>query len=171
MPPMVPIGRLYAEAFWLTVEAREEGRAGTGGGAVEVPMVDVEVGVIVGADGTGSEAAAPAPAPARSQGLGGEAIAQGERMTELYFTDEMTGRRGSQQEVGGNRERASRVEVRGLHSLAGVEKVGNWREFGRLRLWRTAGAARTEKPRMEAESALAAGWDRDKWYLPQQSRR
>lgn len=55
MPPMVPIGRLYAEAFWLTVDAREEGRAGTGGAAVEVEAVDVAIGA-VGADGMGIEA-------------------------------------------------------------------------------------------------------------------
>lgn len=78
MVPMVPIGRLYAEAFWLTVEAREDGSAGTGGAAVEVVVLDVVVlGIAVEVDGTGIEAAAPVPAPARSQGLGGEAMTQG----------------------------------------------------------------------------------------------
>lgn len=60
---MVPaIGRLYAEAFWLTDDVREEGRAGSGGADVDVDVpaetVDVASGVAVVADGTGIDAAA-----------------------------------------------------------------------------------------------------------------
>lgn len=64
--------RLYAEAFWLTAEVREEGRSGTGGAAAEEVGVAAEGVAAVGVAAVVVVAAGLAPA--LSQGFGGEAM-------------------------------------------------------------------------------------------------
>lgn len=60
--------RLWADAFWLTVDESEEGLSGTGGAAA---VEDGVAAVVV----AGAGVAAVAAAPGLSQGFGGEAIA------------------------------------------------------------------------------------------------
>jgi len=66
--------RPYAEAFWLTEEASDEGSSGTGGAEdVDVEAVDVEGFAAVGVAAVGAGVAAEA-APGLSHGFGGDAM-------------------------------------------------------------------------------------------------